>query len=640
MRTLTPGGRLGRAPAAALVALTLALAAPAGAVDLVETATLEARIAAGELPPVAERAPSVPRVVEVAEPGQHGGDLRTIMGRSKDIRLMVVYGYARLVGYTPELEMLPDILEDVTVEEGRIFTFKLRPGHKWSDGHPFTAEDFRYWWEDMANNEELSPFGAPALLQVAGEFPQVRVVDETTVQYVWSNPNPYFLPLLAGASPFYIYAPSHYLKQFHPAYADAAELKKMVKKSRRRSWASLHNSRDNMYNSDNPALPSLQPWTNTTRPPSQRFTFERNPYFHRVDQNGRQLPYFDRVVMTIADSKLIPAKAGAGDTDLQARSLFMTHYPFLREAEAREDFSTLLWDTAKGSHMALFPNLNHADPAWRKLFRDVRFRRALSLGIDRDAINQVLFFGLAQPSNNTVQEASPLYRDQYRMVWTEFDPDRANELLDEIGLTERSSSGLRLLADGRPLELVIETAGEDTEQIDVLELIHDTWQELGIKVFTRPSQREVFRNRVFAGETMIAIWSGLENGIPTPDTSPDELAPTKQIKLQWPAWGQYIETKGKAGQPADIPEAQHLLRLNDEWSRTATTDERESIWHEMLALYTDQQFSIGVVCCTKQPVVITNGMKNVPQDGIYNWDPGAHFGMYMPDTFWLDASVN
>ena len=314
----------------------------------------------------------------------------------------------------------------------------------------------------------------------------------------------------------------------------------------------------------------------------------------------------------------------------------MTHYTFLKEAEAREQFHTLLWRTAKGADMALYPNLNHYDPEWRTLFRDVRFRRALSVAIDRDEINQVIFLGLATPANNTALPDSPLFDEDYQTRWTQFDPDLANQLLDEIGLTGRNSDGVRLLPDGRLLELVVETAGEETQQADVLELLHDTWLDAGIKLYTRLSQREVFRSRVYAGETQLAVWSGMDNGIPTADFSPEELAPVQQIQLQWPMWGQFVETGGKAGEPVDMPSVQELLDLNNQWRLAGDRAERERIWHRMLDIHADQLFSIGIVCCSRQPVVVSSRLHGVPEEGIYSWDPGAYFGMYLPDTFWLN----
>ncbi len=571
--------------------------------------------------------------------GKPGGDLHMLVGRDKDTRLMVVYGYARLVGYTPKLDLVPDILKAVDVEDGRSFTLHLRKGHRWSDGEPFTSEDFRYWWEDVANNKELSPTGPPPELFVDGEPPKVEFPDPLTVRYSWSKPNPFFLPALAQATPLFIYMPAHYLKQFHKRYADPKKLAAMVEETQARDWAQLHGRHDDMYKFDNPDLPTLQPWHLTTPPPAERFVFARNPYFHRVDSQGQQLPYFDRVVFDVVDDKLIPIKTGAGETDLQSRGLFFKNYTFLKESEKHSGLIPRLWQTARGAHLAVYPNLNTTDEVWRKVFRDVRFRRALSMAVDRDEINQILYFGLAHGGNNTVLPQSPLYKPEYREEWAEFDLAKANALLDEIGLTKRSPDGLRLLPDGRPMELVVETAGEDTEQTDVLELVEETWLKLGIRIHSKPLQREMFRNRVFSGETLMSIWYGLENGIPSADMSPGEFAPTDQNQLQWPMWGQYYQTKGEAGKAPDMPEAAKLLDLFEQWRAARTTDERRGIWEHMLSIYSAQMYSIGLISGILQPVAVRDTLRNVPVEGVYNWEPGAQFGIYRPDTFWFEKKA-
>jgi peptide/nickel transport system substrate-binding protein len=583
--------------------------------------------------------PDEPSVVEMdgsKSVGKPGGELDMLVGRAKDTRLMVVYGYARLVAYDEALELKPDILKDVEVEDGRIFTLRLRPGHRWSDGEPFTSEDFRYWWEDVANNPQLSPTGPPAELFVDGEAPKVEFLDPLTVRYSWSKPNPFFLPALAGATPTFIYMPAHYLRQFHEKYADPDQLAAKVQEAQARDWAQLHGRKDGMYAFDNPDLPTLQPWRPTTPAPATRFVFDRNEYFHRVDPNGQQLPYIDRVVLDVVDDKLIPVKTGAGETDLQSRGLFFKHYTFLKESQARSHLDTYLWETAQGAHVALYPNLNANDEVWRKLFRDVRFRRALSLAVDRDEINQIMYFGLAIGGNNTVLPKSPLYKPEYRDTWAQFDLEQANALLDEIGLTERSADGLRLLPDGRPMEIIVETAGEESEQSDVLELVEESWLQLGIRIHTKPSQREVFRNRVFAGDALMSIWFGLENGIPTAEMSPGEFAPTSQQQLQWPKWGQYYETKGAAGEPPDEPEAKKLLELFDAWRAARDSEERAALWHEILPLYSDQVYSIGLISGVLQPVAVRQNLHNVPKEAVYHWEPGAQFGVYRPDTFWFD----
>lgn len=626
-----------------LSAIILLVAASIAAVPCsaayIETPGLAARVASGDLPGVGDRLPLAPRVIDLAamgrEAGRHGGDVNMLIGSQRDLRYMTVYSYARLVGYDRDYQLIPDILERFEVEEGRIFTFHLRPGHKWSDGHPFTAEDFRYYWEDVANNEELSPGGPPVTMLADGKPPVFEVLSDTAVRYSWDAPNPDFLPALAGPQPLYIYMPAHYMRQFHASYQDKDRLEKLVKAEKVKDWGSLHTRMGRMYRAENPDLPALDPWINTTKPPAERFVFSRNPFFHRIDREGRQLPYLDNIVLSVSSSSIIPAKTGTGESDLQARYLRFDDYTFLKSAEKEQDFNVRLWRTGTGSQVALIPNLNYKDPVWRGILRDVRFRRALSLGIDRHEINQAIYYGLANESGNTVLPDSPLYRRDYATAWTQYDPDLANKLLDEAGLDRRDSDGVRLLPDGRRAEIIVASAGEAREEADVLELIHDTWLEIGIKIYPRTSQREVFRSRIFAGETLLAIAFGLDNALARPAMSPWELAPTQQHQLQWSQWGHYAETKGAKGEAPDLPEAKDLLTLYKRWRQSVSDGERAAIWHEMLKINAEQVFTIGIVNGCLQPVVVARNLHNVPEQAVYSFEPGAYFGVYMPDTFFL-----
>ncbi|HET8586085.1 MAG TPA: ABC transporter substrate-binding protein [Casimicrobiaceae bacterium] len=624
-----------------LAVIALVLLAPLAALAE-EPPSLAADVASGRLPPLEQRLPKTPCVVDISRPGwatgRYGGELRMLMAKDRDIRMLVVYGYARLVGYDEHLRLKPDILQSIDNDGNRVFTLHLRPGHKWSDGQPFTAEDFRYFWEDVANNKDLSPFGLPRALLVDNRGPKFEVLDAATVRYTWDEPNPQFLSALAGPSPLFIYRPAHYLKQFHARYVGLDKANARAVEAGSRNWAGLHQKLDEQFRNDNPDLPTLEPWINTTPLPTTRFVLVRNPYFHRVDRMGRQLPYIDRVIVGITDDKLIPARTGAGNVDLQARYLRFDNYTFLKQAESRNHYRVYLWEKAIGSQVALYPNQNVDDPVWRALMRDVRFRRALSLGIDRHEINEVVYFGLGKESANTVLPRSVLFRPQFRTAWSSFDPKRANALLDAIGLTKRDENGIRLLPDGRPMQLIVDTSGESTEETDVLELVRDTWRELGIAMFARPSQREVFRKRVFSGKSMMSVWSGLSNGVPTPEMSPSELAPTTQEQLEWPMWGQYYEQNRKGGEKPTLSDVEELVQLYQEWRKATSDDERERVWLRMLTIHAEQVYTIGTVTHALQPVVVSDDLRNVPSDGIFSWDPGAYFGMYHVDAFWFDSA--
>ncbi|MCP5433101.1 MAG: ABC transporter substrate-binding protein [Alphaproteobacteria bacterium] len=604
-------------------------------------------LAAAGLVPATARAsggpPATPLRVGLAAKGRvrgrRGGTVRMLIAEPRDVQYMVVYGYARLVAFDEDFTLRPDIAEAVAVDEGRRFLFALRPDHRWSDGHPFTSEDFRYFWEDVALNRELSPSGPPASLVSGGALPSVTVLDERRVLYEWPEPNPRFLASLAGPRPPFIYRPAHYLKAFHARYADPKALAALAAAERVSGWAALHNRRDNLHRFDNPDLPTLQPWMNVTAPPARRFVMLRNPHFHRVDEAGVQLPYIDRVELAIADQRLFATKAVAGETDLQGRGLAFADAAVLRASETPGGYATRLWRDGTGSAVALYPNLNASDPIWRAILRDRRTRHALSLGIDREAINQSLFLGLGRPGNNTVLRESPLYEEDLFLAHARHDPAEAARLLEEAGFRDGGAGGILRLPDGRPAEIVVETAGESETVTDVLSLVAEAWRDIGLRLLIKPSERSVLRNRVYAGEAVMSAWGGFDLALATGELAPDALAPVRQDMLCWPKWGQHFETRGAEGEPVDLPPAQELLALRARWERAPGPGERAAIWQRMLAIHAEELFTIGTVQGALQPVVVSRRLRNVPESGIWAWEPTAYFGIYRPDEFWLEEGA-
>lgn len=615
---------------------------------LLASATIPARLKAGsadgsvdaadQLPDLQDRLPENPRVLDLKslgrEPGQQGGRVRMLVGRQKDIRYVPIFSYSRLVGYNEQLQFVPDILESYTIEEGRIFTFKLRAGHKWSDGSELSSEDFRYYWEDVILNTDILRSGPPARLKVNGDIAKFEVLDRLTVRYTWDLPMPRFLSMLAAPIPQTLLLPSAYMRQFHGKYQTEAHLAPLVKEQRVDNWVRLHRKMMRQNRPENPDLPTLEAWRPRTYPPAEQFIFERNPYFHRVDENGVQLPYIDKMVLNVSSAGLISAKTATGESDLQAVGLGLPDYTLIKEAEKRFPIKVSLWRQTRGSSVALFPNLNCRDDVWRGLFQDVRMRRAMSLAINRREINQVICYGLAKESADTILPESPLHKPEYTSAWASFDPDQANALLDEIGLQKRGANGIRYIPDGRQANITIESAGESTLETDVLELITDYFRQIGVALFIRNSQRDIFRSRVVGGDVMMSAWQGMDNGLPSADMPPTQLAPTSNDQLQWPVWGLYYLSGHKQGKPADMLEVERLSQLLDDWLLTTTTEQRAQIWRQMLEIHADQVYSIGTVNGTLQPVVKSDRLQNVPHDGLYGFEPMSYLGVYMPDTFW------
>ena len=617
-----------------------ALAGVAGPL-LAETGYFADRVAKGALPDVASRLPKSPRVVDVAAmgrtPGRQGGTVRTLIGGQRDIRYMPIIGYSRLVGYDPKFNFVADIAERYEVEDDRIFTFHLREGHRWSDGNPFTAEDFRYFWEDVASNQVMYPGSVPTEYLVDGKPPVFEVVDPLTVRFTWPTPAPEFLPNLAAPVPTRVFMPSAYLKGFHPDYATPEAIAVAIKAEKVDDWVSLHQKLSRSNRPENPDLPTLEPWVPRTTPPADQFVFERNPFFHRVDAAGVQLPYVDRFVMNISSSEIIGAKAATGDADLQFTALDFADYTLLKQAEATHPIKVALWKRVQGSRVALMPNLNCTDAGWQAFMRDVRVRRAMSLAVNRAEINTALFYGLGVESADTLLPESPLYKPEYAAAYATYDPDEGNRLLDEAGYDKRGPGGLRMLPDGRPCNIIVESAGESTLETDVLQLIRDQFRKIGLAIFPRSSERDVFRSRALGGDIVMSVWQGIDNGVATADMPPGQLAPTLDDQLQWPLWGMYFLSNGQKGSAPDMPEVAALVDLFRQWRQSETTQERTAIWTRMLEIHADQVYTIGTVNGTLQPIVSMTWLRNVPEEALYGYDPTSYLGVYMPDTFWADT---
>ena len=375
------------------------------------------------------------------------------------------------------------------------------------------------------------------------------------------------------------------------------QLDKAVKAAHVMDWGALHERKSRQYRPENPDLPTLDPWRNRTKPPAVQFTFERNPYFHRVDSTGQQLPYIDTVQMSLGTTNLIPAKTASGDADLQARYLNFEDYTFLKAAEKIHDYQARLWELGFGSFAALFPNLNVADKVWRGVLRDVRFRRALSLGINRHDINQVIFFGLAKESADTVLPQSPLFRPELAAAYANYDPAAANALLDEMGLTKRNGDGTRLLPDGRPHRDHGRDLGRGHRpSATSSNSSASDWAKLGIRTFSHPSHLDIFRKRILNGETVMSIAHGMDNGAPTAEFEPEALAPLNEAQYQWPRWGLHYPVLGPRGR-----RGRHAGGPATRWTFTATGDtpttieEQRKVWSKMLDINAEQVFSIGIV---------------------------------------------
>lgn len=580
-----------------------------------EAPMLEKMVLQGTLPPVEQRLPIRPVVVEpVEEIGQYGGTWERAWLGPSDSPGPSRLTFVGLIEWTRDGRNLqPALAESWEFDPtGKTLMLHLREGVKWSDGQPFTADDIMFWYEDIILNDELTP-AKPSWLKVKGELTVFRKVDQYTVKCEFPTPFAIFEKHLAWQMPF---APKHYLKKYHAKYRELRELSSEAKAAGFENWYSYFAHKNNWI--ENPDLPTLRAWKPINSAKEARWIMERNPYYWKVDTAGNQLPYIDRIVHTLVDKpELINLKAIAGEIDMQARHMNLQNYPIFLENAKRNDYRVFLWKTAMGADAYFAPNLTHKDPVLREIINDRRFRIALSVAINREEINDLIYLGLGEPRAATVTPESPGYKEEFARLYAEYDPTKANSLLDEMGLDRRDSSGYRLRPDGKPLQLTIDVVNVFGPWVSVAELVSQYWQDIGIKANVRTMERSLFFTRVAAADYDVAVWS--LGGILHFDLRPGRFVPqTPDLTLFAPAVATWVQSNGKSGEPP-WGDLQKVIDLYEQLIVTLDPQERIHLMHEILRINAENVWNIGTVGrvpSTMALVIVKNNFRNVPENGL------------------------
>ena len=570
----------------------------------------------------------------VEEVGQYGG--RWTFGIPTQSQLGVysyaTYDFAARWNRAADL-IIPNVLRDWEFsEDGRTITMYLRAGMKWSDGQPFTADDIVFWLDDFVRNDPISP-GKPGWLLVAGELPVGRKIDDTTVRWTFAAPPGLLLNDFATTRGN-IFAPKHYMEQFHVDYTDADKVQGMAKEAGFEDWTQLFRNKRDWYRAQNGDYPVLNAWVvKTPFEDSPTLTvYERNPYYWKVDQVGNQLPYIDEVAISITTTaETLNLKTMAGDFDFQMRYLNPANFTLFYDNQERGDYRILEWPTGIGSDAALFFNQSTPDLAQRELFQDLRFRQALSLAINREEINQLVFDGQGQPRQATVVELSPLFKPEYAAAYAQYDTERANQLLDEIGLTQRDSDGFRLRSDGKTLSLLLDSPGEKTATIDSIELVVEYWGDIGIKAASNHTERSAYRARRNANETQINVW---EMGFMMYPSNPVFLVPAAPGSDFGPDLGTWYATGGAEGQepPEPIKEA---LRAYDQIKQTPDTEKKNELFHRILELQAENIWVLGMVGGLNETLIVKNHFRNVPDESIFDSLVGRYIGLTAAEQYFI-----
>lgn len=471
-----------------------------------ESPMLAELVKAGKLPPVEQRLPKNPFVVGPGvlipekdlkwEVGEYGGTLRMFWTGTEGGGDYIIILCEPLL-CAPGISDSPirgNIVEDFKVTGGnRVFTFKLREGLKWSDGTPVTTEDVRFAYEDVLLNDKLTPVFPSAYRSggsPTGEPMKLEIIDKYTFRLTSKTRYGAFLRVLAieaWAGHGDLLKPAHYLKQFHPKYTPLEKLEPLIKKEGfgPGEWWRLFTAKDfsshwRQSRPDSVGFPVLAPWVLSPSTTSDVLVYERNPYYFKVDVEGNQLPYIDKIVgYRVQDQETALLKVLAGEIDFTRQSN-ITQLPLLKANEQKGGYKVYLLDKHTDGAPA-YISLNYKDPVWRKVVWDVRFRKALSLAINRKEIIDTIYHGLAEPTS---------------WIPNEYNVAEANRLLDEMGLKKRSPEGWRLGPDGKPFTINFETIGIwEPDMIPVNELVVEYWKKIGIRTTLKQIDPTLWQQR-------------------------------------------------------------------------------------------------------------------------------------------------
>ncbi|WP_291364381.1 ABC transporter substrate-binding protein [Devosia sp.] len=606
-----------------------------------EAPMLTELVEAGTLPPVDERLPAKPTVVNALSVGEYGGTWHRAYSGPGDrwgpTKLMEERVLKWAAGPDGVAQLTPGYIESYSVNESSTeFTFTLLEGLKWSDGHPVTTEDVEFWYKDVFLNPEIVPT-IDATFAPGGVPMELEIKDERTFTVKFAQPYVYFLQILAKDStgepsldrPSFVF-PKHYLSAFNNNYASEAELAAAAASFNVASWKDLWGSKGVATAWwANPDLPVLTAWKIETPAPAETVSMVRNPYYWAVDQEGNQLPYIDRIDHRLfQDPQTLALMVAQGQIDAQDRGMSQP-FDFYKENEERGNYQVVPWLGSTVWSMVL--NMNTTDEVLNALYADENVRHALSIGVDRELVIELTQSGLAKPIQAAPVSGSPYYQEDLASHWTEYDPDMANELLDAAGLAERDSEGFRLRPDGKRMTLVVEAG--DMAHAKTLELLAETYVEIGVELLPRIIDRtQLDTNRANNAFDMQYIAFDRLTYVPA---DPRVMMGNDTYAAQHYVW---YTTNGESG--IEPPEGSDFRTMFDLWdvaSSAGTIEEADAAMAKLIRTFVEGGYVIGVHGEGTVVNVVSNKMHNV-QPGLVMDDIFREVGLSRTQQYWLDQN--
>jgi len=642
------------APAASVAPTAAASASPAPVATAAATAAtsgykeapmLAELVKAGKLPAVEQRLPMKPMQLEVVDKiGTYGGQWTSgLLGGSDNAWLVRTARYDPLVRWDPEWkDVIPNIAESWDIsEDAAEYTFRLREGIKWSDGEPFTAADILFWVNDIRGNEELNPGGQPDWMKVNGKPAEVSAPDDYTVVFKFAGPNSLFLQRLATPDGVAVVdAQAKYAKQWHIAHNPKAG--DLAKEAGLDSWVALFQNKvtdgPGGVNArvSNPELPTLAAWRFTNAVgDGQSLNAERNPYYWKVDAEGNQLPYLDGLVYTIVEDKeALILKALNGEIDMMDRHIAtLDNKAVFTDNQEKGNYGFFETVPAVMNSTVIALNLTHKDPVKREIFNNQLFRQALSVAINRQEIIDTVYVGQGTPAQPAPRPESEFYDEKMTTQFTEYNIDQAKAWLDEAGYTA-GSDGKRVGPDGKPISFGIEVATGAADRVDVMNLVVQYWQALGIDTQVVTEERTLFYTRKENNEHDAGVWQG-DGGLEV-ILEPRWYFPFSNESIYGEAWQHWYNNPKDERAEEPPAEVKKQMELYQQLKASAKPEEQTKLMKQILEIARDNFYVMGISLPSNGYGIVKNDFHNVPAT-MFNAYLYPHPGPTNPPQYYKDS---
>lgn len=596
-----------------------------------ESPLLAPLVSEGLLPPVEQRVGPEPIVMRGVDAiGRYGGTWHRIAIADDDVSIITWrLSGASLVRWSPlGYPIEPHLAKSVTASNGnREFVVQLRRGLRWSDGQPFTVNDILYWWQYEELNEKVGSGTVPRWLRTGDGLGRIEKIDDLTLRFVFPKPHGLFMEQLASQSASICGSPRHYLQKYHPDLGDPQFIQSEMRAYRAPSPRALYHY---MKGFQNPEHPRMWPWVYRSYRSNPPQVFVRNPYYYVVDEAGNQLPYVDRLQFAVRGSQMLALSFSNGEATMQERHVRFDNYTELMTRREAAGTRILHWYPGTRSTWVINPNLNRRvdpnepDTKYKsQLLSDKRFRQALSLAINRDAIIRAEYSNLATAAQVEPGPESPFHSEKLANAFVAHNPAEANRLLDELGLTKRDLDGMRTLPDGSPMVFHLDytafTGGGPAQ------FVVDDWAEVGVRVIPREQSRTLFYTRKDAADFDFNIWSSESDNHPLLESR--YFVPPNTEAFYATRWGRWYANGGFYGDPkaakmlnAEAPPREHPMfrayELYEQALLMSDLADQRRVFDQVLDIAAENLWTINIAQTPPQPVVVKNGFKNVPKNAI------------------------